>query len=295
MTERSTADRPTAVNAGRERPEFRIVRILATRELRSALADRWLWMYGASFAVLAGAISSLAVSDTDTVGFVGFGRTASSLVALVQLVVPLMGLTIGARGLAGQRERGTLAFLLSHPVSPTEVYLGVFLGSAAAMAGAVSGGFGVAGLIAAARGAPVDGIDLVTIAALSWLLAIAMIGVGMAASVLSTRSSTAMGIALVLWLAFVLLGNLGLMGSSVATGMNDASMFAAATANPVEAFRLSAMVVMGGSLDVLGPVGTYAIDRFGDNVTWVTVFALAAWTIIPVTIGAVIFRRGPQR
>lgn len=86
------------------------------------------------------------------------------------------------------------------------------------------------------------------------------------------------------------------MGSSVATGMNDASMFAVATANPVEAFRLSAMVVMGGSLDgALDRSGPTQSTRFGDNVTWVTVFALAAWTIIPVTIGAVIFRRGPQR
>ena len=283
----------TPAGVGHDRPEFWIIRTLAAKELRGALRDRWLWMYSAAFAVLAGALSTLAVADRDALGVSGFGRTASSLVALVQLVVPLMGLTIGARSIAGQRERGTLAFLLAHPVSPTEAYLGLLVGNVAAMAGAVAGGFGVAGLLAAARGAAVDGLDLVLVAGLSWLLAVGMIGLGMALSTLTNRSSTAMGAALVVWFVVVLLGNLGIMGSSVATGMSEATLFTTATANPVEAFRLSAMTVLGGSLDVLGPVGTYAVDRFGDGVGWVTTAALAAWAIIPPVVGGTIFRRKP--
>lgn len=290
----SALDLPATI-AERERPELWIVRTLAAKELRSALADRWLWLYGLAFAVLSAAIGSITASDAQTVGFTGFGRSASSLVALVQLVVPLMGLSAGARGLAGQRERGTLTFLLSHPVSPTEVYLGVYLGNAAAMAAAVSGGFGIAGLVAVIRGTPIDGPDLVAIAALAWLLAVAMIGVGLVVSVLSARSSTAMGVALVVWLVFVMLGNLGLMGSSVATGMSDSALFAAATANPTEAFRLASMSALGGSLDVLGPVGTYAVDRFGDAVGWVTTAALMIWVVVPVALGAALFRRGPER
>lgn len=287
MTAVAVPDRRT------ERPELWIVRALAVKELRSALSDRWLWMYGAAFAVLAGAISSLAAADRDAVGTGGFGRTASSLVALVQLVVPLMGLTIGARSIATQRERGTLAFLLAHPLSPTEAYLGLFAGNATAMAAAVSGGFGVAGLVAAARGAAVDGVDLAWVAALSWLLAVSMIGLGMAVSAVTARSSTAMGAALVLWLALVLLGNLGIMGSSVATGMSEPVLFGAAVANPVEAFRLAAMSALGGSLDLLGPVGTYAVDRFGGAVGWLTASVLVVWVAVPVLVGGALFRRRP--
>lgn len=280
-------------DVGHDRPELWIIRTLAVKELRGAVRDRWLWMYSAAFAVLAGALSMLAVADRDTLGVSGFGRTTSSLVALVQLVVPLMALTIGARSIAGQRERGTLAFLLAHPLSPTEAYLGLFAGNAIAMAGAVAGGFGVAGLLAAARGAAVDGLDLVAVAGLSWLLAVGMIGLGMALSTLTNRSSTAMGSALVVWFVVVLLGNLGIMGSSVATGMSEGALFTTAVANPVEAFRLSAMTVLGGSLDVLGPVGTYAVDRFGDSVGWVTTAALGAWAVVPPIVGGVLFRRRP--
>jgi Cu-processing system permease protein len=278
-----------------ERTELRVVRTLAAKELRDALRDRWLWLYGASFAVVATAITSLAVSDAQNVGFEGFGRTAASLVALAQLVVPLMGLTIGARSVAGQRERGTLAFLLSHPVNPTEVYLGIYLGNMAALLVAVAGGFGVAGLVAFLRDAAVDGVDLLTITALAWLLSVAMVGAGMMVSVVARRSSTAMGLALVLWLGFVLVGNLGLMGTSVATRVGDHTLFFAAVANPVEAFRLSTITVLGGSLDVLGPVGTYAVDRFGDGVRLVTVAALVVWAVVPPVAGAMVFRRSPDR
>lgn len=277
-----------------ERVELRMVTTLAAKELRDALRDRWLWLYSASFAVLATAISSVAVSDTATVGFAGFGRTASSLIALAQLVVPLMGLTIGARSLAGQRERGTLMFLLSHPVSPTEIYLGLFAGNAVAMLAAVSGGFGIAGVVAGIRGTAVDATDLVTIAGLAWLLAIAMIAVGMLVSVFARRSATAMGLALVLWLVFVMFGNLGLMGTSMATHMSESALFFSATANPVEAFRLSAMTALGGSLDVLGPVGTYAVDTFGDGVRWVTAASLVIWAVVPAVLGAVLFGRRPE-
>jgi Cu-processing system permease protein len=286
----------TPITQAPERAELWLVKVLAGKELRDALRDRWLWLYAAAFAVLAVAITSIAVSDARTVGFSGFGRTASSLVALTQLVVPLMGLTVGARSIAGQRERGTLTFLLSHPLSPTEVYIGTFLGNAAAMLAAVSGGFGAAGIFAGIRGAAVDGVDLVVIAVVAWLLAVSMVGMGMLVSVLVQRSATALGLALVLWLVFVLFGNLGLMGTSIATTASEATLFFAAVANPVEAFRLSTMTAMGGSLDVLGPVGTYAVDRFGDTgVGWVTTMSLIVWAIVPVVIGGVLFRRRPLR
>jgi nitrous oxide reductase accessory protein NosL len=180
-----------------------------------------------------------------------------------------------------------MAFLLAYPSTPprsSSIYL-----EHGGHPGAVSGGFGVAGLVAAARGNAVDGTDLVTIAGLAWLLSIAMIGTGMMVSVFTRRSSTATGLGLVLWLVFVLLGNLGLMGTSVATRVSDQVLFLAAVANPVEAFRLAAITTLGGSLDALGPVGTYAIDTFADATRLVTVASLVVWAVVPVAVGAFFF------
>jgi Cu-processing system permease protein len=274
-----------------ERTELRLVLVLARKELRDSLRDRWFWMYAAAFAILAFAITSVAGSDAGTIGVAGWGRTAASLVALVQLVVPLMGLTIGARSIAGQRERGTLTLVLSHPVNTTEVFSGIFLGNAAAILAAVSGGFGIAGLVAATRGTSVAAGDLVAIAGLAWLLALAMVGTGMLLSVLARSGATATGMALLVWFGVVLVGDLGLMGTSVATRLDERALFLAAVMNPVEAFRLSAMSVLDGSLDVLGPVGTYAIDRFGGAVRWLTLASLAVSSAVPTVAGVLLFRR----
>lgn len=276
----------------REGPESRIVTTLVRKELRDSVRDRWFWLYVGAFVVLAVAITSITFSERRDIGFQGFGRSAASLVTLVQLVVPLMGLTLGARSVAGQRERGSLAFLLSHPISRTEAYLGIFLGNAAAMAAAIAAGFGVAGFVSAIRSSDVAAGDLLAITLLAWLLAVAMVGVGMVISVSSRRSATAIGMALFAWLLLVVIGDLGLMGTAVATRLPVSALFFSAVANPVEAFRLTAMSIMHGSLDVLGPVGNYAVDRFGGSVKWVTGATLVVWAVVPAFVAMLVFRRG---
>jgi len=55
------------------------------------------------------------------------------------------------------------------------------------------------------------------------------------------------------------------------------------------------MTVLSGSLDVLGPVGTYAVDRFGGKVGWVTGASLLLWAVIPAVIGGLAFRTRADR
>ena len=125
--------------------EARVIAIVARKEVRDALRNRWFLLYAAAFAVLALALSRLSLGDTSAAGFAGFGRTAASLVNLVLLVVPLMGLTLGAASLAGERERGTLPMLLAQPVTRREVLLGKYAGLAQAQGAALALGFGLAG------------------------------------------------------------------------------------------------------------------------------------------------------
>ena len=65
--------------------------------------------------------------------FTGDMAEALAGAELVLLVVPLMGLSLGALGLAAERERGTLDYLLAQPVSRAEIFLGKYVGLAAAM------------------------------------------------------------------------------------------------------------------------------------------------------------------
>ena len=131
--------------------EARIVTTLFKKEISDSLNNRWFMLYAAAFTGLALLLSwlSLSAGGTGYTGFASFGRTAASLVNLVLLVVPLMALTIGAGSLSGERERGTLTYLLSQPVNRLEVLLGKYLGLAGALLGALALGFGLSAMVIA--------------------------------------------------------------------------------------------------------------------------------------------------
>lgn len=261
-----------------------IVGTIARKELGDAIRNKWFWLYAIGFAGLAGILTTLALPSARVVGYGAFGRSASSLIALVQLIIPLMGLTLGAQALAGQQERGTIRFLMSHPISRSEAFFGVYFGLAAALTATIAAGFGAAGLMTALRGGSADGSAFARIALLSWVLALAMVGIGMMISALTRRSGVAAGTALFAWLGLVFLGDLGVMGTALATDLPVEALFFSTIANPVEAFRLVTLTTFQGSLDVLGPAGSYAVDRFGAGLDTMLLSVLALWVVVPTTI-----------
>lgn len=284
--ERSSA--PTV----RERAEARLVRVVVGKVLRESLRDRWFWLYTAGFAVLAGSLAIVAVPGEAIVAADGFGRTAATLVALVQLVVTLMAISLGARVLVGERESGSLAFMLSQPISRTEVLLGTFTGLGAALLAAVTAGFGVAGILSTTRGAPADAWTLVRLTALSWLLSLSATAIGLVIGVSQRRVGAATSTSLFAWFVLVFLGDLGLMGTSIASRLPVETLFLTTVVNPVEAFRLASIVTLDGSLDALGPAGTYAVDTYGSGVGLIALGVLVVWIVLPMVAAWAIFRRG---
>lgn len=272
--------------------EFDIAATIARKELRDAVRNRWFWTYATGFAALAAILTTLALPGARVAGYGAFGRSASSLIALVQLIIPLMGLTLGAQTLAGQQERGTIRFLLGHPISRSEAFAGIYLGLVAALTATIAAGFGAAGLVTALRGGSADAAAFARIAVLSWVLAAISLGIGMVISAYATRSGVAVGAALFTWLVLVFLGDLGLMGTALATDLPVDVLFLSAVVNPVEAFRLATLGAFQGSLDVLGPAGSYAVDRFGDGLGLLLHSILAVWLIIPMAVAWRRFTRG---
>ncbi|MGQ9463982.1 MAG: hypothetical protein ACUVTP_13110 [Candidatus Fervidibacter sp.] len=65
------------------------------------------------FVLVSLAMSWFGLAGAGIVGVAGFGRTAASLLNLIIFFVPLIGLTMGATGIAGEREQGTLLSFLS--------------------------------------------------------------------------------------------------------------------------------------------------------------------------------------
>ncbi len=263
----------------------------ARREFRDALASRWFMLYTLAFAVLAIAVSFMSLAGAGSMGFAGFGRTAAGLLNLVMLIVPLMAITAGAGSIAGERERGTLLYLLSQPVSRGEVLLGKYVGLGAALCVSVCVGFGLSALAVGLFAGGADAGVFIMLAGATCLLAMVMLSVGMLISVVSRRGGVAMGIALFVWLALVFASDLGLMAGAMVFKLRVQELFALAVINPLQAFKMGVIVEMNGSLDVLGPAGVYAMQALGGGLRWVLLGVVSAWGVVCVGTAMVLFAK----
>jgi Cu-processing system permease protein len=270
--------------------ELRLVWTIARRELREALRNKWLWLYAVGFAVLALALSQAGLASSGYAGLGGFGRTAASLINAILLFAPLIGLSVGAGVISGDRERGTLLYLLAQPVSRAEVFFGKALGAALAVIGALALGFGLAAVgLASAR----DGRAVVylTLVANTLLLALAALAIGFVIGAVSRKAAAATGVALIVWLALVFAGDLGVLGLTVALRPSPDALLAMLLVNPLQVFKLSAIYGLRATLDTLGVAGQYASYRFGALLPLVLSGLLLAWIVAGFGSAFALFNR----
>lgn len=265
--------------------------VLAQKELKDARRNRWFILFALAFAGLALTMGWLALSGVGTYGLAGFGRTGASMVNLVLLIIPLMGLTLGALSVAGERERGTLLYLLTQPISQSELLIGKFIGLSMAILVALVLGFGLSGLLIAWQGGTSQAGDYLTLVLLAFVLALASLSLGFLISAAVRKSATAVGIALFLWLLLVFFGDLGLMGTAIVLRMDIDQLFTLALLNPLQLFKMAAILAIRSNLEVLGPAGVYAVRTYGSQLMTLLIVILIAWTVLPLTITYLVFRR----
>ena len=270
--------------------ELYLLWTIAQRELREALRNKWLWFYAIGFGVLAFALAQAGMTSSGYAGLGGFGRTAASLVNALLMFVPLIGLTVGAGVIAGERERGTLMYLLAQPVNRAEVFFGKALGAALAVLAALALGFGLAGIGLASAGGGEPSAYL-ALAAFATLLALASLGLGFIISTLTRKAATASGAALILWLALVFLGDLSLIGATMAFRPAPSAMLTMLLLNPLQIFKLGAIYSLRATLDTLGAAGQYAQIQFGELLPWFLAALLMFWVLCTFGIAFALFNQ----
>jgi Cu-processing system permease protein len=268
----------------------RLLWTIAQRELREALRNKWLTLYALGFAALALALSSASFAASGYAGLGGFGRTAASLINALLLFVPLLGLSVGAGSLAGDRERGTLLYLLSQPVNRAEVFFGKALGAALATCAAIAAGFGLAGLALGVTGNG-DAVAFLALTGYSLLLALASLGLGFIISTFTRKSAAALGTALLVWLGLVFFSDLGVVGVTLAVRPTPQSLLTMLVINPLQTFKLGAIYSLRSTLDTLGAVGQYAVFRFGDALPLWLSGLLVGWVVLSFGVAFVMFNR----
>lgn len=268
---------------------LRTVWTLAQKELRDALRNRWFVLYTLTFIGLALALSYMSLAGAGIAGFAGFGRTAASLINLVLLIIPLMALTVGAQSLAQEAEHGTLAYLLAQPVTRGEVFAGKYAGLALSLLASLALGFGIAGLVLAVNGGAGSPAAYFGLTWQTFLLSLTMLSVGFLISALTKRAGIAIGVGLFLWLAFVFLGDLGLMSTAITMRLPIEQLFWLALANPLQTFKMAAILDINATLDVLGPAGIYAMQEHGAQLRAFLLAITGLWIVLPATAAYVRF------
>ena len=270
--------------------ELSVTWTIALRELREALRNKWLVGFAIGFAVLSLTLSRTSLSSAGYAGLGGFGRTAASMVNALLLFVPLLGLSVGAGVIAGDREHGSLLYLQAQPVSKTEIFLGKALGTSLGAIAALSVGFGIAMLTLAASGAS-NATAFLSLAGYTLLLLLASLGLGFLISSLTSRTATATGAALLLWLGVAFLGDLTLIGTVLALRPSPANLLALLMVNPLQLFKLGAILSLHATLDTLGAAGQYALFHFGQALPWLLTALLLAWTVAAFGLALTLFNR----
>jgi Cu-processing system permease protein len=237
--------------------------LVAARELREALRSRWFVLAAVCFLVLSLGLAVLGLAGAQRSGLAGFDRTTASLLNLSLLFVPLITLTLGGLGIAGELEDQSLAMLMCQPITRLEAYAGKYLGLLAAVVGAVLLGFGTTGVVV---GAMVGGGDVgafLALVGLMILLGAATLSLGTALSVGLRARARVIGATFSLWLLLVYVSDLGTVGLAIARNLGPGQVFVLACLNPVEVARVLGTLVLSHRLEVLGPVGIFGLDHFG--------------------------------
>jgi len=267
--------------------------IITRKEIQEGLRNRWVLATTLLLAALALTLSFLGSAPTGNVGVNRLDVVIVSLSSLTIFLVPLIALLLSHDAIVGESERGTMLLLLSYPVGRSEVIFGKFLGHLAILGFATLFGYG-----AAAGALTIAGSD---IALESWgafaamivssiLLGAVFLAIGYLASTLVSERSTAGGIAIGIWLFFVLIYDMALLGGLVAAkghAVPALLLDLLLLANPTDVYRL--LNLGAGNAGALSGMG--GVAAHSGLTPPVLVAALLLWTALPLGFATIVFSR----
>jgi Cu-processing system permease protein len=123
---------------------MRNLQIIAGKEIRDGMRNRWILAITVLLAALALTLTFLGSAPTGTVGVDRLAVTIVSPSSLTIFLVPLIALLLSYDAVVGELDRGTLLLLLSYPVGRWQVVAGKFLGHLTILAFATVVGYGAA-------------------------------------------------------------------------------------------------------------------------------------------------------
>jgi Cu-processing system permease protein len=273
---------------------MRPICIIAGRELRDGLRNRRVIATTLLLASLALTLALLGSAPTGTVWISPLSVTVVSLSSLTIFLVPLIALLIAHDAIAGEFDRGTMLLLLSYPVRRWQIIAGKFIGHVSILGFATLLGYGAAGIAVSLSGGiaePGAIFAFMVMIGSSVLLGAAFTALGYVASVLTRDQRAAAAVALGLWLFFVLLYDMILLGLLVADkgGTITAGLLNfLLLANPADIYRLLNLTGFSNVGTLAGMAGLTGDVMFSKTAL---IAALLTWIVVPLLLAGAAFSR----
>ncbi len=280
------------------------------KELLDSLQNKWLTAFAIVFFLLVIQAPYLVLYYNTFNADRFLEAVVLTFVAIEIPLVPVMSFSLGSVSVVGEREKGTLQYLLTEPVSKMEIFFGKFLGLLLSTSLAILVGFGAAGFMVfglrtfqdpdprAVRLIFSSGnegvIPYTTFVALVLALSIASLALSFLISVSTRRRVLAFAAGLFLWFFFATIYDLAAVGTVLAVGSSDPFYLVPLMAlNPIAVVRtLIFLIAYKGYIAGLGPGGLYVDSKLGSDVAGLMLLGIIfAWILVPLVIAAVIFRR----
>lgn len=266
---------------------------VALQEIRVGLRNRWVVATTLLLAALSLSLVLLGSAPTGVVKADPLAVVVVSLASLTIFLVPLIALLLSFDAIVGEQERGTLMLLLSYPVSRWQVIVGKALGQVCILGIATLLGYGVAAAALAAgsdTATPAWGA-FATMVLTSIMLGAAFVSMGVLASTLVRERATAAGLAVGVWLFFVLLYDTAVLGILVADQgqrVTQSVLDMLLLLNPADVYRIFNMTANDSVAIYSGLAGPGNAAALPSTVLFCV---LAGWVVVPLALAVVAFRR----
>jgi len=258
---------------------FSILFAIARKEFIDHLRNGWIIAVGLAFAIFSLLITFAGFGFTGTVGIGQEQSTLFSLINLVIYLVPLLGLLLSYDAIAGEYERGTLDLLRSYPFKTILLLYGKWLGLFLVLTSTLIVGLTIPAAISIYSGHTIQAWTLLLITSI-WI-GVVFISIAIMFSVLILDRTKLIAISIGIWLLFVVLFDLGIIGILVSTE-GDVPMDLVNLLfylNPTALYRLLSIDLMMDSVMIqqLGLTGQIPP-------TVALIAAITTWSIIPTAI-----------
>lgn len=259
--------------------QLHAIRILISREIRTCLRGLWLVLGAAGFGLLSIALAHLGTSGAGAWGVSTVDRTTTALLNLVLLFVPLLGMPLGATSFSGERDDGTLGYLVAQPLRRIDVFAGKWLGLNAAITITLGLGFGIIATWVGIQDALQSNMFW-AIALGAWLLAVLSVSFGVFFALITHSRMQALALSVAAWLFLVFLCDFGILALTVADVLGFKAVFAISVMNPLQAIKIFIALFISRRLEVLGSAGVHAVQTLGSGgLMAVLLSSLGVWLI----------------